>query len=191
MATTYVFVGILCFAFAGSIGMSDLHLLRMDNIKSKSAQYNMDLRKALLKRAAAEIGVREKTGKNDGERVEEYLAVAGLEKGAPYCSAFISWLFKKEGFSQPRTGWSPALFPVSRLARSALPGNIFGVYFPELKRIAHVGIIERIAGDWCITIEANTGLFGGREGEGVFRKRRHRRMIYRVADWVGPERRVK
>lgn len=147
-------------------------------------QDEMNSRKALLKRAEGEIGVRESSGNNDGERVEEYLKVVGLRRGAPYCAAFISYIFKQEGFGQPRTGWSPALFPVSRLARSALPANILGIYFPELKRIAHVGMIERKDGDWCVSIEGNTSLQGGREGEGVFRKRRHMRTIYRIADWV-------
>ena len=144
-------------------------------------------RRSLITRAKAEIGVREKTGNNDGERVEEYLAAARLRKGSAYCAAFITWLFKQEGFSRPHTGWSPALFPVTRLARSALPSNIIGIYFPELKRIAHVGMIERVDGDYYITVEANTSLLGGREGEGVFRRRRHIKMIHAMADWVGPE----
>jgi len=150
----------------------------------------INCRQALLKLAIAEIGVKERSGKNDGARVEEYLAVAGLKRGDPYCAAFISYLFKQEGFTQPRTGWSPALFPVSRLARSALPANILGIYFPELKRIAHVGMIERMDGNWCVSIEGNTSLQGGREGEGVFRRRRHIRTIYRIADWVRAGRRT-
>jgi len=191
MATNYLFLAILCFSLAGSVRVPAVHLLAVDNTRSRFQQSDASCRGALVRRAAAQVGIREKTGNNDGTRVEEYLAVAGLKKGAPYCSAFVSWVFKQEGFAQPRTGWSPALFPVSRLARCALPGNVFGVYFPEFKRIAHAGIIERVDGNWCITIEANTSLQGGREGEGVFRKRRHIKMIYRMADWVTPERGAK
>lgn len=60
---------------------------------------------------SAEIGVREKTGKNDGDRVEEYLAITNLGKGYAWCAAFVSWVFSEAGFPEPRTPWSPALFP--------------------------------------------------------------------------------
>src|SRR5690606_18906079 len=64
---------------------------------------------------SAEIGVREATGKNDGQRVEEYLAATQLGKGYAWCASFISWVFAEAGFSQPRTPWSPALFPKERI----------------------------------------------------------------------------
>ncbi len=64
---------------------------------------------------SAEIGVREKTGKNDGQRVEEYLAVTQLGKGYAWCASFVSWVFAEAGFPQPRTPWSPSLFPKERV----------------------------------------------------------------------------
>jgi len=170
MATIRLLLGIICFGFAGSTGLSHSHLLT--------------LREKLVQRAEQEIGVREKTGKNDGERVETYLRVVNLKKGAPWCAAYISWLFAQEGLARPRTGWSPDLFPRSRLARSALPGNLIGIYFPELKRIAHVGLITGIDGDYVLSIEGNTNVTGSREGDGVYRKRRHIKTIHRMADWV-------
>ena len=42
----------------------------------------------------AEIGVREKTGKNDGERIEMYLKSTGLGKGYAWCAAFVTWTFQ-------------------------------------------------------------------------------------------------
>lgn len=176
MATIRLLLGIICFGFAGSTGLSHSHLLT--------------LRDKLVHRAEQEIGVREKTGKNDGVRVETYLRVVNLKKGAPWCAAYISWLFAQEGLEKPRSGWSPDLFPKSRLARSALPGNLIGIYFPELKRIAHVGIITGIDGDYVLSIEGNTNVTGGREGDGVYRKRRHIKTIQRIANWV-PEGRTK
>ncbi|TCD03965.1 peptidoglycan-binding protein [Pedobacter psychroterrae] len=137
----------------------------------------------LVALAQGELWVREKTGNNDGERVEGYLASVGLEKGQPWCAAFVSFIFKQAGYSAPRTGWSPSLFPLQRLVKAAAPGNVFGIYFPALKRISHCGFVERKDGDWITSIEGNTGIGGGRDGDGVYRRKRHKRTIYKYADW--------
>ncbi len=147
-----------------------------------------DERNKLLGIARAEIGVREKTGCNDGKRIEAYLNAVGLRKGSPYCAAFVCWVFKQTGYAEPRTGWSPALFPDRVLVKSVVAeqvsGLVFGLYFPSLKRIAHCGFAERLKGDWLNTIEGNTNLPGSREGDGVYRRMRHIRTIYRFADWT-------
>lgn len=140
--------------------------------------------------ARQELGTREKTGHNDGERVAAYLKVTGLKPGAPWCAAYVSYVFAKAGYAAPRSAWSPALFPVSRLTSAALPGDVFGIYFPEYRRIAHVGLVERLDGDYCISLEGNTNPAGSNEGGGVYRRRRLLKMLYRFADWVKPERRV-
>ena len=150
-----------------------------DPKKSVTAQ-----RKELVRIAENEVGVREKSGHNDGEKVEAYLACVRLKKGQPWCAAYISWVFAKAGYAQPRSGWSPDLVPISRLARSALPGNVIGIYFPAYKRIAHVGVIASVDGSWINSIEGNTNISGSRDGDGVYRKKRHVKTIYRMADWV-------
>ncbi len=137
----------------------------------------------LAELAQGELWVREETGNNDGSRVEEYLRYVGLKKGQPWCAAFISFIFKQAGCSAPRTGWSPSLFPIMRLVKAAAPGNVFGIYFPALKRVAHCGLVERLDGDWVTSIEGNTGIGGDRDGDGVHRRKRHKRTIYKYADW--------
>jgi len=87
----------------------------------------------------AEVGVREQSGKNDGERVEAYLAYVGLKKGNPY--------------------------------------------FPDKKRIAHVGFVDSWDDKYVITVEGNANEAGSREGDGVYRKRRLIGSIYQVARW--------
>jgi hypothetical protein len=149
---------------------------------------------------SAEIGVREKTGKNDGERVEEYLAVTQLGKGYAWCAAFVSWVFSEAGFPQPRTPWSPALFPKDRLIwergkvlkpntlyrspRWPATADVFGIYFANLKRVAHVGFVDEWGDKYAITVEGNTNEAGNNEGDGVYRKRRLIGSIYQVSDWV-------
>ena len=62
--------------------------------------------------------------------------------------------------------------------------DIFGIYFPDKKRIAHVGFIDQWLGDWLITVEGNTNDPGAREGDGVYRKRRAVKSIYQVARYI-------
>jgi len=181
MSAIRILLGMFCCAVIGGFPMFGRHLLDVES--------NVN-RQKLVTIAAHELGVRELTNQNDGERVETYLHLAGLKKGDPYCAAFISWIFAQAGFLKPRSGWSPDLFPPSRLARSALPGDVLGIYFPEYGRIAHVGLIEKIEGQWCFSIEANTDVTGGREGGGVYRRRRLIKTIYRIADWVKPGRKI-
>lgn len=183
MATARLLLGIFSFAFTCSFGMFNSYLL----VQDKDGETNC--RSEIVKIAAGEVGVREKTGENDGKRVESYLSIVGLHKGDPYCAAYVSWVFSRAGYERPHSGWSPDLFPASRVSKSALPGNVIGIYFANLKRIAHVGIIERTDHDWCSTLEANTNVYGSREGEGVYRRRRHLKTIYRIADWILPGRR--
>lgn len=184
MATTRLLLGIICYACTGSLAMFEGSLLNA-NLRQISAP-----RQQLLTIARQELGVRELTGRNDGLRVEEYLKLIKLKKGNPYCAAFVSWVFAQAKYPVPRTGWSPALFPASRITLTVLPGDVFGVYFTEYGRIAHVGLVERLDGNYCISLEANTNPLGSNEGDGVYRRRRLIKTLRKFADWVSPERRL-
>lgn len=63
-------------------------------------------------------------------------------------------------------------------------GDVFGLYFPEKARIAHVGFVDEWNDPWVITVEGNTNVLGSREGDGVYRKRRLVRSIYKVARYI-------
>ena len=98
-----------------------------------------------------------------------------------------------------RQGFPPKVpfdYP-SRLASGKLPSgqagrqlatpetsDVFGIYFQEKKRIAHVGFIDQWDGKWLITVEGNTNLSGSREGDGVYRKRRLLSSINKVARYI-------
>ena len=137
--------------------------------------------------ASKEVGVKELTGNNDGLRVEQYLAYTGHKKGDPWCASFLSWVFGQAGYSQPKTAWSPALFPKSRSTKTILLGTVFGLYFADKGRIAHAGLVAERQGDWLHTIEGNTNVIGSRDGDGVYRKIRHIRTVGYYADWIGAE----
>ena len=137
---------------------------------------------AVIRAAQREIGVRE-TGPNAGKRVDGYNRYVGV-RNAPWCASFVSWCFGQAGYREPRTAWSPALFPNGRIVKNGFSGLVFGIYFPELKRIGHCGFVEMVRGEWVQTIEGNTSPDGGREGIGVFRRLRHKRTICKYADWL-------
>ena len=177
-------MGMLCFAALCGSRLPDRNLL-IENQRKEEAV----IRKRIVAIAAGELGVRELSGKNDGKRVEEYLKVIQLGKGHAWCGAYVSWVYAKAGLAQPRFGWTPSLFPFRCLTKLPLPGDVFGIYFPALKRIAHAGIVELVSNDWVISLEGNTNLKGSREGDGVFRKRRHKRTISSYANWIKKENR--
>lgn len=146
----------------------------------------------------SQIGVYEATGKNDGPQVEEYLASVGRKKGDAWCAAFVHWTLSRCGIKGlPYSGWSPSWFTKNVVYtrggtnnQTPLTGDVFGLYFANLKRIAHVGFIDRWAAntDYCITVEGNTSEANTgnatREGGGVYKKRRLKRQIFKVSRWA-------
>ncbi len=141
-----------------------------------------------------EVGVREATGNNDGERVEEYLASVGFKKGAPWCAAFVSWVFIQAEVPAIRSAWSPSWFPVSKTvytrgsSNNKIPesGDVFGLWFNNLKRIAHVGFVHQWQSSTAhvITVEGNTNDAGSREGDGVYKKIRLKSQIYKISRFI-------
>jgi hypothetical protein len=134
--------------------------------------------------ARQEIAVREATGKNDGARVEEYLAYTGLGKGYAWYAAFVSWCYGKAGLPLPRNAWSPALLPNARrytrerVQRGAVrQADIFGIYNQKLGRIDHVGIVQKMERSWILTVEGNVN-------NAVLVKRRSLTTVYGFSNWL-------
>ncbi len=183
MATIRVILGIICLVFTLGNRLPGGDFLR-DKIETEvKVEYT---RLSILTIARTQIGVREETGKNDGLAVEAYLKYTGNKKGEPWCASFVSWVYAKAGLAMPRSAWSPALFPKIRQTLNPLPAGVFGIYFEKHQRIAHCGLVENTKGSWIYTIEGNTNGAGSREGDGVFRKLRHRRTIAVYANWLKP-----
>lgn len=153
-------------------------------------------RHAVLEVARKEIGIRERSGKNDGE-VEKYIRSVGLnpKAGHPYCAAFVYWCGNKAGLpgTFPRSAWSPDFVekPDWKQGKGSTPepGDVFGIHYSSKGRVAHTGFIERLRGKSIVTIEANTssnaaiGSEADREGQGVYRKVRPLITVYAVKKW--------
>ncbi|TYR37122.1 CHAP domain-containing protein [Sphingobacterium phlebotomi] len=147
------------------------------------------MRVRIIEIATAEIGVREATGNNDGERVEVYLAYTGLGKGHAWCAAFVSWCYAQAGFPEPRNAWSPALFPNARTycrgnacrdSKTSVrikPADVFGIYGYGAKRINHVGLVQGIEPNYILTVEGNVE-------NRVLAKRRHLSTINAFSNWI-------
>lgn len=139
----------------------------------------------------SQIGVRELTGNNDGSEVEAYLAYAGHKKGAPWCAAFVGWCHAQAGVNAPRSAWSPDWFKTNVVYRRDWrkdypppePGMVFGLWFQNLGRVAHVGFIDGGDSKSYITVEGNTNGAGSREGDGVCRKKRLKSSIYIISKY--------
>ena len=185
MATTHYILGIIC-----SIGIIGHRLPHSNLLIAKTEIYPYKADSADLKRnklvatARSQLYVREQGKNNFGKQIKVYLAYTNLPEGNPYCAAFVSWVYFKAGYKQPRTAWSPALFPLARQTLNPKPADVLGIYSVKLKRIAHAGLVERRKDNWIISIEGNTNTEGSREGDGVYRKWRHIKTIAKFAEWV-------
>lgn len=205
MATMYSLFFVLLFAFVWAfVGLGDgiVGEVRGSGYELRGSGYGV--RERIVGVAFAEIGIREATGNNDGPRVEEYLRYTGLGTGHAWCAAFVSWCFGQAGLSQPRNPWSPALFPKARTYWNKVnkdegvrnkdsnagvrhltrvhhhpikPADLFGIYGETVKRINHVGLVERVSDNFLITIEGNSN-------NRVESRRRHLSTIYALSDWV-------
>jgi|TARA_R110002167_G_scaffold294935_5_gene499561 hypothetical protein len=157
----------------------------------------MSDREKILAVAVSQIGIKEATGRNDGE-VEKYIDSVGLDgkAGYPYCVAAIYWTGKEALGSKnpyPKSAWSPDFVKKGeRFSKTTVikGGECGGIYFRSKGRIAHGFICESFDGKNLITIEWNTnakaavGSAGDRDGQNVCRKRRHYRTVHSVRDWL-------
>lgn len=140
----------------------------------------------------SQVGVREKTGQNDGVMVEQYLESVGRHRGDAWCAAFVYWCHHEVGIKAPKSGWSPSWFTKKNTIyirgvddyKEVRQGDVFGLYFNSLGRIGHVGFVDIPGENVTITVEGNTNEAGSREGDGVYRKRRLSRQIYKVSRYI-------
>ena len=157
-------------------------------------QHTLELREKVIRLAESQLYVREKTGHNDGREVETYLHSVGLHRGDAWCAAFISWVHSEFDIPNPESGYSPNWFHANLVYLSnkpritpfvSRPAQVFGLYYENKGRIAHVGLIISEDRLHYLTIEGNTNNAGSNEGDGVYRKIRRKESIYAISDFAG------
>jgi hypothetical protein len=105
----------------------------------------------------------EKTGHNDHPRIAEYLRMAGVAPGLPWCAAFVYWCCRKAGVpaaelpargmaAAVRNWWSWA-GNLRGLARNARRGDL--ILWLNASGTGHIGFIAGRAGPLLRTIEGN------------------------------------
>ena len=149
----------------------------------------MSQREQVLQVAQRELGVQEHpVGSNWGPRIRDYLLSVGITSPAPWCMAFVFFVFR-EALGKlnplPHTGYTPDAFNWAKKNQRLIPngeaqrGDLVLFYFPRMGRIGHVGILGWIGGPsflrFMYTIEGNTNNDGSREGFQVCRK--YRRVL--------------
>ncbi len=148
------------------------------------------LREKLVTTAASQLHVREQ-GYNDGKDVRKYLRTAGLGKGYPWCAAFVTWCHDRNDIPNPGSArvveWFQANVVWQRSWKHNMPpvepGYIMGLYYQNLGRLGHIGIIEYEDKNNYYTIEGNTNRAGSREGDGVYRKIRPKSTVEIIGDY--------
>ncbi len=140
----------------------------------------------------SQIGVREVGGSNRGVSVELYLQSVGLEPSLPWCAAFVSWCYQNTEIDAPQSGWVPSYALKSKRIyhrgkfekKTPQKGDVFMIWYRSLNRPAHIGFIDQWEKRWVITVEGNTNDTGAREGDGVYRKRRLKKQLWAVSDFI-------
>lgn len=136
----------------------------------------------------SQVGTLEKTKRNDGEIIDEYLKSVGLKKGNPYCAAGQFYCFFKgveilgldiSEIPIKRTGLASEIFNHSRKfgKKTAFKPEIDDLIIWR-KGKTPFGHIERIISvskkGWVRTVGFNTSkIIGSKLYEGVFVKRRN------------------
>lgn len=154
--------------------------------------------------ALGEVGVTESGCANCGPRVEEYLASVNLGRGYPWCSGFCHWSFRRCGniLEPARSFAAAAQFATAHevfrkgqlrddeeasighpMRRISEDGMTFCLWYGNLNRIGHVGLIVGEDDDYLLTVEGNTSEAGSREGTTVKKRKRLKSTIYRINDW--------
>lgn len=152
-------------------------------------------RDCVVEKAQSYVGVREATGRNDGEQVEKFLALTGFGPGYAWCAAYMSYIYHECKVDSPVTAWSPSFGLAKdavwkqgegyqRAQLSAKPGDAFTIYYSSKGRIGHVGMYLYSTINRVYTIEGNTNQAGSREGDGVYHKARHWNQVYRITNYI-------
>jgi hypothetical protein len=130
---------------------------------------------AALGRELGEVGYRE--GPSNANKFTDFIS-GGSIKGQFWCADFIVWTLVKSDVEIVRSSWTPYLEAwfrsKGRLHTTPRPGDVFFVYFPTLRRVAHTGFVTGVSADGrtVYTVEGNGNAAGGRNGYGVVRRAR-------------------
>ena len=138
------------------------------------------------------VGTKELTGNNDGEKISLILASVGIYRPAPYCQAYVYFCFSEARYIIGKCGVLVEIpIPKNAVAQSsfnyAKSNGIKTLYTPKIDDL----IVWKFSNSWSghteriykvldkgnvLTVGANTsnGLSGSqREGNGIYKRKRN------------------
>lgn len=151
-----------------------------------------------------EVNIDESAGHNRHPWIDIFNQHSGVPLGSAWCAAMVCFVLDYCGYPTPYgCAWSPSWFPASKVIdiQQVDTADVFGLYYSNLGRIGHVGFVDgtdrkdynpRGEVEWIYTVEGNTSPWAAvdasnREGDGMYRKRRHVRTISKVSRWISLE----
>ncbi|MBS1624573.1 MAG: CHAP domain-containing protein [Bacteroidetes bacterium] len=158
--------------------------------------YRIAAQTCITQAYTSQIGVRERTGRNDGREVEMYLHTCGLGPGYAWCAAFVKWCYMQCGIDTRHiTAWAASCINQHHIVmKNGVPayagaepqtGDNITFWDYAHQRVAHTGLYDRrINETFYESVEGNTNEGGSAEGDGVYRKRRSYRATYIISRWI-------
>ena len=118
------------------------------------------------------------------------LMSVNVKTPAAWCAAFVKKCLDIAGIKSTITAWSPTahnkknvVYFKGKWHQEFMPGDVFTIFYPSMKRIAHTGFGHRRNKGQIVTMEGNTNNDGSRDGYGVFRRIRSINSIYSITRW--------
>lgn len=154
-----------------------------------------ETRAEIIKLARECVGIKEvPKGSNWGRDVQAFLWHVKIKFPAPWCAAFLAYLFHQNCVDIPFSGYVPNWsigefkpyvkynsFKDGKLSpKDIYPGDLGTIYFPSMKRAAHIFIIIEVHATYVVTVEGNSNSGGSREGWIVVLKQRSLNEIYQL-----------
>ncbi len=157
-----------------------------------------------MRTALSQTHVRERTGRNDGVEIRQYLKILNLSEGTPYCGAFVEWVFRQCGVvsnvQAPAVAYSWQKY-TNRIVWNKAP--VIGKKAPQMGDVVVFAWRQRHSGsykvrhhteiviEWqddddiedFVTVGGNTSAPTNKKIEGVFRKLRDKDMAV-VSDHI-------
>jgi hypothetical protein len=136
--------------------------------------------------ASSQVGYKEgrnSAGKlNNDQKYSDQLPGFAWSDFQPWCATFVQWCFWQVGVKVADGARSAGCAISAAAYRKAgrfteYPGVGFQVFFGA-NGGTHTGIVYKYDDDYIYTIEGNTNTTGSPEGDGVYRKKRERKVAY-------------
>jgi hypothetical protein len=140
----------------------------------------------------SQVGVKEKTGRNDGKDVEKYLKSVGLGKGFAWCAAFVHWCLAEAGVKNSITAWSPTahnkkniVYFNNKFKKNPQQADVITLYYSSKGRIGHTGFFDHMQSEnMTVNYEGNTNKGNSNEGDGVYITFRPLKTLYSITSWI-------